>query len=79
MEKQQMESDIGLLMRQPYGRRVVWQMLEQAGVWRSSFNTEPLAMAFAEGRRNFGLWLLDLVVRECADEYELMMREARDG
>ncbi|OAM43494.1 hypothetical protein A7Q01_00095 [Eikenella sp. NML96-A-049] len=78
MKQDAMQSDILALMKLAAGRRVVWRLLEQAGVWRSVFNPEPVRMAFAEGRRNLGLWLLDWVMRECPDEYDLMMREARD-
>ena len=34
------------------------EQLERAGVFRSSFSTDPLQMAFNEGRRNEGLRLL---------------------
>ena len=62
MKQEAMQSDIRALMKLPAGRRVVWRLLEQAGVWRSVFNPEPLRMAFAEGQRNLGLWLLDWVM-----------------
>ena len=78
MKQEAMQSDIRALMKLPAGRRVVWRLLEQAGVWRSVFSPEPLRMAFAEEQRNLGLWLLDWVMRECPDEYDLMMRETRD-
>lgn len=78
MKQEAMQPDIRALMKLPAGRRVVWRLLEQAGVWRSVFSPEPLRMAFAEGQRNLGLWLLDWVMRECPDEYDLMMRETRD-
>lgn len=48
MKQEAMQSDIRALMKLPAGRRVVWRLLEQAGVWRSVFNPEPLRMAFAE-------------------------------
>ena len=78
MKQDAMQSDIRALMKLAAGRRVVWRLLEYAGVWRSVFNPEPLRMAFAEGQRNLGLQLLGWVMDECPDEYELMMREARD-
>ena len=78
MKQEAMQSDIRALMKLAAGRRVVWRLLEYAGVWRSVFNPEPLRMAFAEGQRNLGLQLLGWVMDECPDEYDLMMREARD-
>ena len=40
------------------GRRIVWRFLERAGVYRLSFNTNAMAMAFAEGNgtRACGYW-----------------------
>ena len=62
MKQDAMQSDIRALMKLAAGRRVVWRLLEYAGVWRSVFNPEPLRMAFAEGQRNLGLQLLGWVM-----------------
>ena len=40
MKQEAMQSDIRALMKLPVGRRVVWRLLEQAGVWRSVFSPE---------------------------------------
>lgn len=40
------------------GKLYFREQLERAGVFRSSFDSDPLRMAFNEGRRNEGLRLL---------------------
>jgi len=45
------EADLKWLMGSKRGRRVVWRLLDQSGVFRLSFNTNSMQMAFAEGNR----------------------------
>ena len=52
IDRQNEESDIKWLMSSKRGRRLVWRLLEQAGVFRSSFNTNAMAMSFREVNRN---------------------------
>lgn len=61
------------LMSGPRGRRIVWRALERAGVFRTSYSSDALAMAFAEGARNEGLRLLAAV--QHLPEYSLMAPE----
>ena len=72
------ESDIKWLMSNRRGRRVVWRLLDQAGVFRSSFSTVAMQMSFNEGNRNYGLRMLDLVHRVCPELYPQMMKEQKD-
>lgn len=67
--------DIKSLMAVQWGRRIVWRLLADAGVFRLSFNTEPLLMAFAEGGRSSGLRLMAQVVRLCPEHYTTMQKE----
>lgn len=69
--------DIKWLMSNKRGRRVVHRTLQQAGVFRLSFNTNALQMAFAEGNRNAGLRLLALITEHCPDRYTEMLKEAK--
>ena len=75
LERESEESDIRWLMSSKRGRRVVWRLLDQAGVFRSSFNTNAMAMAFAEGNRNYGLRTLSQVHALCPELYPTMMKE----
>lgn len=69
------EEDIKWLMSDKRGRRVLWRLMDQAGVFRSSFNTNAMAMAFAEGNRNYGLRLLSAIHSCCPKQYPVMMKE----
>lgn len=70
------EADVRWLMSNKRGRRIVWRLLDQAGVFRSSFNTNAAQMAFAEGNRNYGLRMLSQIHALCPDQYPVMMKEA---
>ena len=70
--------DIKWMMGSKRGRRILWRSLERAGVYRLSFNTNSMTMAFAEGSRNEGLRLLTLIHRNCADLYSTMLKEANE-
>ena len=78
IERQNEESDIKWLMSSKRGRRFVWRLLEQAGVFRSSFNTNAMAMSFGEGNRNYGLQLLNLIHTLCPELYPTMIKEQKN-
>ena len=78
IDRQNEESDIKWLMSSKRGRRFVWRLLEQAGVFRSSFNTNAMAMSFGEGNRNYGLQLLNLIHTLCPELYPTMLKEQKN-
>lgn len=67
--------DIKWLMSSKRGRRIVWRLLDRAGVFRLSFNTNAMQMAFAEGNRNEGLRLLSQIHALCPELYPVMTKE----
>lgn len=67
--------DLKWMMSNKRGRRIVFRMLDSAGVWRISFNTNALQMAFNEGTRNAGLRLVNLVTTHCPSNFTKMMEE----
>ena len=69
------EADIKWLMASKRGRRIVWRLMEQAGTFRLSFNTNAMAMAFAEGNRNSGNRLLAQIHALCPELYPVMVKE----
>ena len=69
------EGDIKWLMASKRGRRICWRFLDRAGVFRLSFNTNAMAMAFAEGNRNEGLRLLAQIHALCPELYPVMVKE----
>ena len=69
------EADIKWLMSSKRGRRIVWRLMDRAGVFRSSFNTNSMSMAFAEGNRNYGLQILGIIQTQCPELYPVMMKD----
>lgn len=69
------EVDLKWLMSSKRGRRYVWRLLDQTGVFRLSFNTNAMTMAFAEGNRNFGNRTLAMVHSLCPEHYPSMVKE----
>lgn len=77
LERDTEESDLKWLLDSRRGRRIVWRLLEQSGVFRMTFNTNAMQMAFAEGNRNAGNRLLAMVNLN-PEAYVLMMKEANE-
>ena len=73
------ELDVKWLMGSKRGRRILGRLLDQAGVFRISFDTNAMRMSFNEGQRNFGNRTLDLIVKACPDLYLVMLKESNDG
>ena len=72
------EADFRWLMGSQRGRRIVWRLLDRAGVFRLSFNVNAMQMAFAEGCRNEGLRTLSRIHTLCPELYSTMMKEANE-
>ena len=70
--------DIKWLMSSKRGRRIVHRILDSAGVYRISFHTNALQMAFNEGNRNQGNALLATVTTHCPDRYIELLNEAKE-
>ena len=70
------ERDIEWLMSSPRGRRIVWWLLDIAGVSRTSYPCDA-NMAFREGGRNIGLQLQARVIDCCPDAYIAMLNEQK--
>lgn len=69
------EADLKWLMGNKRGRRILWRLLDRAGVFRLSFNTNAMQMAFAEGNRNEGLRILAQIHTLCPELYPVMVKE----
>lgn len=69
------KEDVKWLMGNRTGRRIVWTLLENAGMYQSSFSTDTHLMSFQEGKRNYGLELTNRIHKHCPDEYNLMIKE----
>lgn len=73
------DDDFKWLMSSKRGRAIVWRLLEQAGVFRISFNSNSMQMAFNEGTRNYGNKILNMIHTLCPELYPTMLREATNG
>lgn len=66
------------LMSSIPGRDYVWSKLAAAHMFVTSFSSDPLQMAFAEGERNQGLSLLNDIMGHCPEQFILAMREQNE-
>ena len=76
--RQQHIDDIESVLSTPQGKRLIWRILEYAGVFRTSFTADPYTTAFNEGRRSSGLFLLDEIERVSPGVLGAMMKEFKD-
>lgn len=70
--------DLKWLMSSKQGRRLMWRLLSQFGVYRSSFNSDALVMAYLEGQRNNGLALMADLLEHAPDRYAEMMQDQKE-
>ena len=75
LDAEQVESDLKWLLGSKRGRRIVWRLLSESGVFRSSFSTNAMQMSFNEGHRNYGLGMLNAVHRVSPEAYPVMLAE----
>ena len=78
LSKENEEADIRWLMGTKRGRRILWRLMDQSGVFRLSFNTNAMQMAFAEGNRNFGNRMLAMIHEQCPELYPTMLKEQKN-
>lgn len=60
-----------------YGRSVMWEMLERAGVFRSIYHPSS-AIYYNAGRQDYGHELLAALIEADPTLYQTMEREARE-
>jgi hypothetical protein len=62
-------------MGTPAGRGFVWELLEKARVFGSTFDSTAMVFAHREGSRNLGNWALDRIRAVCPDSFMTMLNE----
>lgn len=67
--------DLRWLLGHPQGRRIIGRLLEEAGVFRSSFNHSGSVMAFSEGKRHMGLFITSELLEAAPDGYMKVLKE----
>ena len=72
--------DFVWLMSDKRGRRIVWRLLSEAGVFRASYvpGIDAMQTAFAEGGRSQGLKLMAWIAEHCPDRFSEMQKEAQN-
>lgn len=75
-EKRRREiEDLKWLAAHPQGRRIASRLLEEAGVFRTSFNHSGSVMAFNEGKRHIGLFLTAELMDAAPEGYFKLLKE----
>lgn len=75
--RQEEISDLCKVMGSKEGRRFMWRLLSDAGVFRSTFDPNAGQMSFNEGYRNAGLKQMTDILEACPQQYALMLDEQR--
>ncbi|WP_442108188.1 Bbp19 family protein [Pseudomonas sp. NUPR-001] len=75
LEQEQAAQDFKWLMADPRGRRLTWKQLEAARVFHPVYDPKPIPMAFSEGKRQHGLYLLQRINTLCPHLYQVMVAE----
>jgi hypothetical protein len=75
LKREQDRADLERLMGTQWGRRFMWELLSQAGVFRLSYTGDESGTAFNEGQRNVGLRQLNEIHAACPEQYTKMLQE----
>lgn len=67
--------DLKVVLKKPEGRRFVYKMLSECGVFKASFSINSMQTAFQEGRRDIGLALLKSLDEAEPQAYSQMLTE----
>ncbi|MFZ9370244.1 MAG: endopeptidase [Limnohabitans sp.] len=67
--------DLRWWLGHPQGRRIAMRLLDEAGVYRSSFNHSGSVMAFNEGKRHIGLFLTAEFLEASPDGFMKVLKE----
>lgn len=70
------DDDLKEVMRLPYGRRLIWNLLENAQVFQTAFSGEQTHFtAFNEGKKYQGTLIFAQLQEVCPDLYLRMITE----
>lgn len=75
----QNDADLLAFLSSSQGRRLFWRILEQAGLWNSSYVESPTGTAYNEGRRSVALALMMEAQRVTPELYARALREQLDA
>lgn len=72
-------NDLSVVLSDPHGRRFIWRILSECGVFQTSFSPDSNQMYFNEGERNVGLKIFSEVNEVSPEAYLKMMKENENG
>jgi hypothetical protein len=77
LAQRQREDDMRAVLETGAGRRVLWRMLEHAGIYQTTFaqDSERLS-ALLEGKRRVGLWLIGEIATADPMAYANLLRDS---
>lgn len=67
--------DLKVVLKKPEGRRVIYKLLCECGVFKASFSLNSMQTSFSEGRRDIGLSLLKDLDEAEPNAYSQMLTE----
>lgn len=76
LREQQEEDDFRWLLADERGRRIVWNLLGEGGIFRASYTGEAISSAHREGERNAALKLHAKVMQHAPQQFVRMLAEA---
>lgn len=77
LRREKENEELRKLLSYPIMRAFIWRLLEQCGVYHTSFTGDSLTTAFNEGKRQVGLWMLTEMDEADKNSYSLMQSEQR--
>jgi hypothetical protein len=72
----EIDEAMGFVMGTPAGRKLMWWLLDDAGIYKSTFTGNSTTF-YNEGMRNMGLKILHRINDICPDQYPVMVKEAK--
>ncbi|HKI62886.1 MAG TPA: hypothetical protein VKA31_11385 [Mariprofundaceae bacterium] len=77
LEQERQDEDLRKVLETYEGRSFIWWLLENAGIYRTTFSVEPNEAAFNEGIRQIGLLTLSRVDEVAPNAYTKIRAEAQ--
>lgn len=74
-EKDREQEDLKKLLSMPEGRRYIWRLMSNAGVFRTSFTGNSTTF-FNEGKREIGLMVISEVMNASPSSFTQMQNES---
>jgi len=72
------KDDFKWLLAHKQGRRLVWWMMGEAGVFRNPWRPSASEHSFVSGAMNQGQMLLTKIFEIAPDQFTIMLKEAHD-